>query len=74
MQLVMLFLHLWDLSVLATFTRRFFRGQLAIKREALIQGTMTLPAAQFRCVTRFSARPGVSQLSTPLFQLQRPPV
>ena len=63
MQLIVLFLHLWDLSVLVNFTRRFCRNQLAARLQALIQGSMTLSAAQFHCVTGFSARHGVSQLT-----------
>ena len=59
----MLFLHLWDHSTLVSFTRRFCRNQLAARLQALIQGSMTLSAAQSLCVTRFPARHGESQLT-----------
>ena len=36
MQLIVLSLHLWDLSVLVNFTRRFCRNQLAARLQALI--------------------------------------
>ena len=49
----MLSLHLWDLSTLVTFRRRFCRGQLAVRLHVLPQGSMSLPAAQFRRVTGF---------------------
>ena len=68
----MLNLHVWDSSTLVTFTRRVWRGHLAVMVQALIQGFVTPSAVQFRRVTKVSTRHGVGQLAERTTNLLQP--
>ena len=53
-------LHLWNLSTLVCFIRRFCRDHLAVRLQALLHGSMTLPAAQSHRTAKCAARHGGS--------------